>query len=384
MKITASLIATIFLITPCSGQEDSIRILPAINLNGYIKQLSVFSFNKDFSENITDQFIHHRLNLKYEPNVHVRFTAEFRNRIFWGESVRTLPNFAEQLKNPNDQWNLQKAWINTSSIVAHTSIERLNLQYTQTKWNIRLGRQRINWGMATTWNPNDLFNAYNFLDFDFEERPGIDGARMHYQLSDLSDIQFVYTKIKGQKDIYAARYFFNKKNFDWQLISAWFKGRPAIGVGWAGNIGESGFRGEVQQYFEGGGEKAQLNVTTEIDRVFKKGWYANLGVLYNGNGLNRPLTNFNEANLNLSAENLMPARWNFITGIRKEIGSRWNSHYSVVYSPRMNLLIMIGSLRYELGKDLDMDLIGQSFFAELNSVFQSSRTTFFLRLKWSY
>jgi hypothetical protein len=155
-------------------------------------------------------------------------------------------------------------------------------------------------------------------------------------------------------------------------------------MGWAGNIGESGFRGEVQQYFKGGGEKAQLNVTTEIDRVFKKGWYANVGMLYNSNGLNRPLISFNEANLNLSAENLMPARWNFISGIRKEIGSRWNGNYSVVYSPRMNLLIMIGSLRYELGKNLDLDLIGQSFFAELNSVFQSSRTVFFLRLKWSY
>ncbi len=368
----------------CNGQEDSLPTQQALSMNGYVKQLSIFSFNKDFSESILDHFIHNRLNLRYEPNEKFRFAAEFRNRFFWGESVRTIPNFSDQLKNQNDQLNLQKAWINTSSFLAHTSIERLNFQYSQPKWNIRLGRQRINWGMATTWNPNDLFNAYNFLDFDYEERPGIDGARLQYELSDLSDIQFVYTKIRGQKDIYAARYFLNKNKIDWQFIGAWYKGRPALGMGWAGNIGESGFRGEVQQYFKGGGEKAQLNVTTEIDRVFKKGWYANVGMLYNSNGLNRPLISFNEANLNLSAENLMPARWNFISGIRKEIGSRWNGNYSVVYSPRMNLLIMIGSLRYELGKNLDLDLIGQSFFAELNSVFQSSRTVFFLRLKWSY
>jgi len=353
-------------------------------MNGYLKQLAIYSFNKNFDEHNSDYFIHHRLNLRYEPIEKIRLTAEFRNRLFWGGSVRNSPNFSEQLKNPNDQWNLQKAWINNSSLVLHTSIERLNLQYTQKKWDLRLGRQRINWGMATTWNPNDLMNAYNFLDFDYEERPGVDGGRLQYQISDLSNLQFVYTKIKDKKDIAAIRYFLNKNNYDLQFIGAWYKGRPTIGMGWAGIIGESGFRGEIQQYFNGGGQKAQLNVTAEMDHLLKKGWYVNWGMLYNSNGLNRPLTGFDEANLNLSAENLMPARWNFIGSLRKEINMRWNGNFSLVYSPRMNLMILISNLRYELANNLEVDLIGQAFFAELNSVFQSSRSIFFLRLKWSY
>ncbi|MBU3745080.1 MAG: hypothetical protein FGM61_11150, partial [Sediminibacterium sp.] len=186
--------------------------------------MTIINFNKNFSESITDQFLHHRLNIKYEPTQQIRITAELRNRLFWGESVRSNPNFAEQLKNSNDLWNLQKAWINNASIVLHTNIERLNFQLSNEKWNLRLGRQRINWGMTTTWNPNDLFNAYNFLDFDYEERPGADGARVQYEISDLSNIQFVYTKAAQQKDIVGLRYFLNTKGYDLQMIGAWYRG----------------------------------------------------------------------------------------------------------------------------------------------------------------
>ena len=52
--------------------------------------------------------------------------------------------------------------------------------YRDNKINFRIGRQRINWGTTTIWNPNDIFNAYNFLDFDYEERPGMDGGKFQY------------------------------------------------------------------------------------------------------------------------------------------------------------------------------------------------------------
>ena len=32
--------------------------------------------------------------------------------------------------------------------------------------------------MNLVWNPNDLFNAFSFVDFDYEERPGSDALRI--------------------------------------------------------------------------------------------------------------------------------------------------------------------------------------------------------------
>jgi len=385
MKSYIFLIGLLLLAANCYAQEaDSSSQLKKLNVSGYLKQLSILNFNKDFTENIADNFLHQRLNFSYEPSSSLRLVVDFRNRLFWGESVQNNPTFSSQLKNTNDWWNLQKAWINNQALVLHTNVERLNVELHKEKWNMRVGRQRINWGMSTTWNPNDIFNAYNFLDFDYEERPGVDGAKFQYLISDLSDIQLVYAKTRNKKDIIAFRYFFNKNKYDMQLIGSWYRGRPSIGAGWAGNIKESGFRGEIQQYFAGNGEKALLNISTEMDHVFKNGWYSNLGILYNSNGINHPINDFSEVNLSLSAENLMPGKWSLLSGFSKEITSVWSGNFTTVYSPGMNLLIMIGGFKYELGKNLDIDLICQSYFVELNSVFQSSRNAFFLRLKWSY
>ena len=48
--------------------------------------------------------------------------------------------------------------------------------------NFRQGsdRQRINWGQTLVWNPNDIFNAYSYFDFDYIERPGSDAIRLQY------------------------------------------------------------------------------------------------------------------------------------------------------------------------------------------------------------
>jgi hypothetical protein len=54
------------------------------------------------------------------------------------------------------------------------------LDYTAGKWQFRVGRQRINWGVNLVWNPNDVFNSFSYFDFDYEERPGSDAVRVQY------------------------------------------------------------------------------------------------------------------------------------------------------------------------------------------------------------
>ena len=103
------------------------------------------------------------------------------------------------LKNDNELVNLQTAWIKNKSLVLHTNVERLYIDYKGDDWNVRLGRQRINWGITTTWNPNDIFNTYNFLDFDYEERPGVDGGKCNTFSAIHSNTELAYTNT-GKKD----------------------------------------------------------------------------------------------------------------------------------------------------------------------------------------
>jgi len=61
--------------------------------------------------------------------------------------------------------------VSGSSYFLNITADRFWLDYHQQGLDLRLGRQRINWGQTFVWNANDVFNSYSFFDFDYEERP---------------------------------------------------------------------------------------------------------------------------------------------------------------------------------------------------------------------
>jgi hypothetical protein len=378
------IILTFICLDFCKAQ-DTAEIKKKWFLNGYIKNLETLSFDKDFENNIFSNLLHNRLNVKWKPSGKITASAEFRNRLFWGEEVRSIPDFAMQLRNDNEKVNLQKAWILNKSLVLHANVERLNIEYRDTKWNVSLGRQRINWGITTTFNPNDIFNAYNFLDFDYEERQGVDGGRFQYLFNNSFNAEIAYAHTgKKNGNVAAIKYNLNKWGYDLQLITGWYKEHLTLGTGWAGNIKEAGFKGELQYFFQHKDSADHFNLSLEGDYMFKKGWYVNASLLFNNNGIYQPLSNWNNISLKLSPENLMPTRWNFIVTSTKEITPLLSASMSVLYAPGTNLFILFPSFKYNLATNLDVDLIWQSFFVELNHNFEAVNHRGFLRMKWSY
>lgn len=367
-----------------SGQ-DSTESKKKWEWSGYIKNLESLSFDKMFDNLISGNLIHNRMNFKWKPTGRITAAAEFRNRLFWGEEVRSVPHFARLLRNENEKLNLQKAWIEREAFVLHTNVERLYLDYHGAKINARVGRQRINWGIATTWNPNDIYNAYNFLDFDYEERPGIDGAKVQYNFSNSFNTEVAYTHTgKKNGNVAAIKYSFNKWNYDMQLITGWYKDHPTLGAGWAGYIKDAGFKGEVQYFFRTRDSTDHLNLVLESDYMFKKGWYVNAGFLFNNLGLTSPVANWDSINLKLSPENLMPTKWNLIVSSSREFTPLISAQISVLYAPGTNLVILLPSFQYNMATNLDINLVWQSFFTETASRFEAVNHRCFLRMKWSF
>ena len=81
---------------------------------------------------------------------------------------------------------------NDTSYFAYTTLDRAYVQYTKGNFSTTIGRQRINWGISPVWNPNDLFNAFQYLDFDYEERPGADAARLEYYVGEASSVEAAF------------------------------------------------------------------------------------------------------------------------------------------------------------------------------------------------
>ena len=138
-------------------------------LTGYVKNLNEFSFIDKLNQLEYKALLHNRLNFKYTPSNEIKIRLEIRNRIFYGESVKNIVDFSDIISRDDGvldaSWNL----INNGELLFNTSIDRFLINYIKGDWDVTLGRQRVNWGMNLVWNPNDIFNTYNILDFDYKQ-----------------------------------------------------------------------------------------------------------------------------------------------------------------------------------------------------------------------
>ncbi|MBK7873229.1 MAG: hypothetical protein IPJ74_22445 [Saprospiraceae bacterium] len=203
-----------------------------LQVSGYLKNLqTLLFFNGSYPDLqqfklidtfLQDNLIHNRLNFEYNITNNLNLRADVRSRIFFGDLVKANPDYARQIDNANnDYFDLSLVLLNKNSFVIHSMLDRLYLEYLDSKWEIRIGRQRINWGINTVWNPNDIFNAFSFTDFDYEERPGSDAIRVKRYLGFASSIEIAVKAFDTWDEATAAMMWkFNAKGYDFQYLQA--------------------------------------------------------------------------------------------------------------------------------------------------------------------
>ena len=194
-----------------SQEEQKTKLKDRISVSGFVKYMNTSSaVNLDTI--ITDNLIHNRLRFKMNISDNLTSVVEMSNRIFYGEATRLNPYLGETLDKDMGQVDLSFVPLDNKSLVVHSILDRAYLKYSQEKWELRIGRQRINWGVNLAFNPNDLFNAYSLVDFDYQERPGADALRFQYFTGDLSSVEFACAIIKPLSSI-AERYSISLETF---------------------------------------------------------------------------------------------------------------------------------------------------------------------------
>lgn len=364
---------------------------PKLTVDGYVKDLqTVFILNANttlgdifiFSQNQ----IHNRINLKWQPTQALRFQADFRNRLFWGDLQFTSQTFIDGLDEANDYFNLSVGKSNDKGLAYHTMIDRLYLEYMQGNWEIRLGRQRINWGINTVWNPNDIFNAFAFTDFDYEERPGSDALRVRYFTGFASSVEVAAKMADSlEASTIAGLGRFNTGGYDIQVLAGLVQNEIALGGGWAGNIKNAGFKGEFT-FFQplSEGDSASFAATFALDYMTAQSLYLGAGFLFNSNGTTRgSLTSLFD--FELSAKNLYPFRYSIFLQGGYPFTPLLNGVLALIYSPSQSHAIFLNpTLTYSIAQNWDADLIGQLAFEKEGKKYRSPIQGLFLRIKLSY
>ncbi len=358
------------------------------SVGGYLKDLQSIQFTDINKQWTLDNLVHNRFDIHWYPSQNWKVRVGVRNRIYYGDST-SIYQIATSLQDGNGYFDLSKNVANGQSYVINTTLDRASIDYTKGKWQITLGRQRVNWSMNLVWNPNDIFNTYSYFDFDYEERPGTDAARVQYYISSTSAAEVAFKPGKNEGDgIIGGMYRFNIGGYDIQLLAGSMGKDYVLGGGWSGVIEKAGFNGEVTA-FEPHNDirlsRVIVAASLGANYTFPSSLYLHGAYLLNSTGLLKtdsllPNTVLN----NVTAKSLSPARHSIFGEVAYQFTPLFRTDIGGIADPGDGSFFIGPFLTFSLSNNIEMLFAGQLFFGNRNSIYGNYGQIYFLRLKWSF
>ncbi|MBS1904574.1 MAG: hypothetical protein JSS75_12775 [Bacteroidetes bacterium] len=373
-----------FILLSLSGvaraQDDSSRRdISVHDFRGYLKQLTIFQFARSIDTVVTLGELHNRLGLSVSIGSRLELHAEARTRLYYGEGVRYVSDASQLVGSSNESI----MWAHNRSLILHTMLDRLYLDETDGDLSVRAGIQRLNWGINTIWTPNDIFNSYNVFDFDYEEGPGAEAVRARYTIEPGLSVEGAFENRAWRDMTAAVRAMWNVGGYDLQALAGAFRGSPVAGVGFAGNIGDAGWKGEASYFGASSGHTSAVTASMTFDHVIG-GYFLTLSGLYCSDVPASAASGGELFDATRTARQLMPFRYTGYLSASKAFTPLFTATAAVLYSPTNGSLILFPSIAYSLAENVDADLTLESFFNNATGPYAAAANAFFLRLRWSF
>jgi hypothetical protein len=383
-----SSLALLFIVLPFQAFVQESKV----SLNGYVKELYMFYSPENpipgtDLDYLATNIIHNRLNFKWYTSKKFTTVVEMRNRLMFGNLVKDFPGYMATIDVDNGLMDLSWISAQSKSWFVHSMIDRAYLDYSSGKWQVRLGRQRVNWGVNLVWNPNDIFNTFSYFDFDYEERPGTDAVRVQYYTGTTSSAELVYKP--GRDNAHtslAGMYRFAKWDYDFQFIGGQAGNDWIVGGGWSGDIRGAGFRGELTHFEPRNDLSTQATVASvSADYTFSNSWYIHGSFLYSSNGKTGKAGGMNVLfNPDMSAKQLSFARYSLFGQVSKPITPLLSGSFSGIINPSDGSFYVGPAFAYSVLNNLELMLTSQLFFGDSGTEFGDIGQIAFGRLKWSF
>lgn len=398
MNIKVLKLLVILSLLPCPLWAQSSRF----ETSGYVKYLSSVSDYPGIEGNLYDQLIHTRIDNAWFPADSLRGKLDLRLRIFYGDSADKIPQFAESIKTRYDFTDLGLLLWDGRKNVGYGQIDRLWLDYTKKDLEVTAGRQRIAWGTCLVWNVIDLFNPKSVLDFDYEEKPGVDAIRIQYYTGAVSKTELSVRPGKVmESSTLASLYSVNIFEYDIYGTAGIRNNRWVAGGAWAGSVLDGGFRGEFllsRSRDKGGPEDTLLPPVSENsifasdrtvasfvisgDYTFPNTFYILTEILYNSNGKKENAGLYHEEAID--AGMLSPARWSIYQELAYDINPLTRVTLFGIFNPDDHSFILVPELARSLRTNLDLLLIGFFPSGDEDTEFGVYAESINLRLKYSF
>lgn len=355
------------LLFPCisMAQESS-----SFRFAGYVKSMGMFTENPFTDGRLNTAYVHNRVRVDYDHGTGFYWRMDLRNRMFVGGMAKEFPGLAAAMDADGGLVDLSLADHLKQELVVAANIDRLVMGYQDRKVSASIGRQRINWGLSNFWNVNDVFNAYDIFDFDYEERPGTDAMRWQFETGDMSFFEGVVATDSAGDYRSAGLYRFNRNGYDLQFLGGYVNDRWLTGFGWAGSIGEAGFKGELRWSYLDQLVAHGLVFSIGMDRTYEPGWLVAAEFLHNGEIYSEQKASL----LGLA----YPYKNAGLVQVTRQFNPVWSAGLVALVATNETYMCM-PSVIYSVGNDWEVMLTGISRLLQ-----SEDDNSLFLRLRWSF
>ena len=330
--------------------------------------------------------LQNRLNLRWTPSSNTEVHFQMRTRFFAGDLVKHIRSYSAGIDRDDGLVNLSWLIVDEKSWLLHLIPDRLYFQHNKNNWDVRIGRQRVNWGINMITNPNDIFNIYSFYDFDYRERPGSDAIRIQRHMGFGERMELAIRPARQIKySVAAFLYAFRLGDYDVQVISGYYRNRFTAGGGWAGNLGSAGLKGEVMLYkdIENQPNRRSANfiAAVSIDYMFSSGLFIIGEFLYNHDGGQEAFLLLAE---NLSPDNPSFSRYQLAMQLSYPIHPLLDLIGASIYYPDESAIFLSPGVNWSVAEDLDFQLLGQIFIGSSKSSLASAANLLTASLRYNF
>lgn len=383
VKVILLVLCSFLFVEQAQGWDNS-----PFRLRGYIKGMPSVQFDDEFSNSSFGNLIHNRLNFRWDISGSMDFLIEGRNRLFYNEMFDDFPLVKNIFEHDDGLVDMSWVWLSDGGWLGHTMIDRFYIGWRTSNWRVRLGRQRVNWGINLVSNPNDLFNVFSFFDFDYVERPGSDAVRIQHYFGFMSSVEVAVSPAKHSEDmVAAAKLGVNRWQYDFQAIAGYYRNRFAVGGGWAGNLGTAGFKGEVTWFYDleekPGIKRSNMVAATGIDYMFGNGTFGVVEFLYNGGYERDPDAAFLITEP-LRPDNIMFSEFAVTVSADHPFLPIFSGGIAVMALPDIDALFFMPNIKYSIMTDLDFEAVAQVFVGGKGTIFEAAGSAWYVVLQYFF
>ena len=272
---------------------------PDITVGGYFNNLAgLYEVPRDTGLWVPGSFqntLQNRINIRYYPTDDLTLSCGVRSLLIYQKNLNPNGTYTRALKETGDLLDLTLVLVDQQDVVLVSQIDRLSLDWVSGPFQTIVGRQRIAWGTNLVWNPTDVFNPYDVLDFNYEERPGVDAIRAMYYTGPTSRVEVGIAPGEFSHERTAVGLVsVNVWEYDFNVMGGAFRGGYVVGCSWAGQIADGGFRGEARYTGEetvfdpvtrAPGKLSYLLAAVSADYTFSNSLYIHTEILFNREGV---------------------------------------------------------------------------------------------------